>query len=135
MNVLRWVLFIPAAVLLSEIVRYFGGVITGGLYELLLPETLAMLVKDGFLFFFSGAAFIASGYLIGPSNKALVLKIVNICAVVYYIVFAILTFFMAQVGVAGSFWYPLLLSVAALIGIAFGNNLIKARAQADKTTL
>ena len=131
MNVLRWVVFIPSAVLLSEIVRYFGVALPGGLYVFLLPETFAMLISDGFVFLLSGVVFVVSGYAIGPSNKALVLRVVNICAIVYYVSFAVLVFFLARIGVAGSFWYPLLLSVSALGGVALGNSLLKSGPRAD----
>ncbi len=127
-DIIRWISFIPASILASEIVRFLftmlpeGGL---GIFFPLLAETTSGVIAWAL----SAAALIFTAYKIVPTNKNKTIKIYVIFWTVFIVGLTIFMYYMAKLGIAGSFWYPLLINVGYFVGLWFSYFTLTSRSE------
>ena len=115
-NILRWILFIPVSVIVSEIIKYFVSRFCGNLFGLFSAE-LGETIDGIISWTFTAIVLIVVAYEIVPSHKKATMKIYAIVWSFLCIVWTIYNWFLAKEEVLGSFWYPLILNISFVIGL------------------
>ena len=114
--ILRWVFFIPLSILASEIVKYFMNLIGGGTLEVFFP-LLGQTISGIITWATSAAVLIYTAHLIIPTHKKKTLKVYAIIWSILIISWTIFVYYLAEKGIAGSFWFPFLINLSFFCGI------------------
>jgi hypothetical protein len=114
--ILRWIFFVPLSILISETVNYLFNMMGDGTLGVFFPQ-LGHTVSGIVTYASSGAVLIYTAYLIIPTHKKIALKVYTIFWSALTLCWTIFFYYLAEKGVAGSFWYPLLLNLSFFIGM------------------
>lgn len=114
--ILRWIFFVPLSILASETIKYIFNLIRGGTLEVFFP-LLGQTVSGIITWTMSGVTLIFTAHLIIPDHKNKALKIYTLIWTVIIICWTVFVYYLAEKGIAGSFWFPFLINLGFFIGL------------------
>lgn len=114
--ILRWIFFVPLSILASETVKYLFNLIGGGALEVFFP-LLGRTASGIISWAMSGATLIYTAHLIIPDYKNKTLKIYTLIWSALIACWTIFVYYLAEKGIAESFWFSFLINLGFFIGI------------------
>lgn len=115
-TILRWIFFVPLSILASESIRYLLNLMGGGTLEVLFP-LLGQTVSGIITWTIGGVTLIYTAHFIIPNHRIKALKIYTLIWSAIIICWTIFVYYLAEKGLAGSFWFPFLINTSFFIGI------------------
>lgn len=115
-NLLRWVLFIPVSTMAAETAKFLINKLNAGLLTTLLPA-LGETISGIFSWTCTSVVLIFVAYKIVPDYKKTTIKIYATSWTVLMVGWTFFTWFLSKEGIAGSFWFPLLLNISFVAGL------------------
>jgi len=115
-NIWRWILFVPTSIIASEFTKFVFNKLGGSVLRLFSP-LLEETITGIFSWSISAIVIIYVADKIIPYNNKFIVKIYSIILSVLITGWTILCYFLDKEGLAGSFWFPLLLNISFFAGI------------------
>ena len=129
MNTFRWIILIPVSIIVAALVEvimlklgeYFIDIVLLLIFSEVVSQTLRGCVAS----FSAGFSMIITANLISPKNKMTVCKVMIWIGVIYTVLENVFMYHLAKLGIMGSFWYPLIVSLSFLLGLFYGFVFLK----------